>query len=214
MLKPFEMYVPLFFSLPYFIVFDVKIALILVDICSDLLTRVHEDLSRRIGAVHDELRSVRGELRSLIGVLVPDLKTALDEQAARQIHLLAVPADLAGEFEDAFRLHPACVEPDQQQYPTLRDMADAFIYRLDRSTVGFVPGLTVSERIPGVEQYLNLLKCVFLIKKMREAVELREAGELSHWPSYVMELEEVSLILPRSFPWTNSSLDLPLLTEE
>ncbi|PKS10921.1 hypothetical protein jhhlp_002679 [Lomentospora prolificans] len=152
----------------------------------DLLSRVHEDLSRRIGAVYDEVREVRHELRCLIGVLVPDLKTALDEKAARSIHLLAVPPNLELEFEDDFVLHSAC---QVDQFPPLRDMADTFIHRLDKSTVEFKPGLTVHERIPPVVQYLNLLKCVFLMGKMKQSPELQNAYELSHWPSYVMELE-------------------------
>lgn len=73
-------------------------------------------------------------------------------------------------------------------------MADAFITSLDKSTRNFKPGLTVNERIPSRPQYLSLLKCLFLMKKMQESEELEAARappSLSHWPSYVKELEEV-----------------------
>lgn len=75
-------------------------------------------------------------------------------------------------------------------------MSDAFITSLDQSTKCFRPGLTVRERIPPVDQYLNLLKCVFLLKKMKASHELKNASPQSHWPSYVKELEEVCHLDP------------------
>lgn len=91
-------------------------------------------------------------------------------------------------------------------------MADAFITSLDKSTKNFKPGLTVDERIPLRSQYLSLLKCLFLLRKMEESEELlaaREPPSQSHWPSYVKELEEVccpgpslptALTVDRNFP--------------
>lgn len=78
-------------------------------------------------------------------------------------------------------------------------MADAFIMSLDKSTRNFKPGLTVDERKPPRPQYLSLLKCLFLMKKMKESEELEAARappSLSHWPSYVKELEEVRCSYP------------------
>ena len=185
-LKPFEMYV---FRLSNSASLHVIRELIVLSCCSDLLTRIHQDLAQRIGAVHEDVLQVQSELRSLIGVLVPDLKAALDQQDALQIRLLPVPPEAEQKLEGVFRLHPAWQE---DQHPPLRDIADAFITSLDRSTKCFQPGLTVAQQMPPASQYFNLLKCLFLMKKMNISEELVNATPQSHWPSYVKELEEVS----------------------
>ncbi|SPO05465.1 uncharacterized protein DNG_08152 [Cephalotrichum gorgonifer] len=153
----------------------------------DLLTRIHHDLAERIGAVHTDVRQVHSELRTLIGVLVPDLRTALEQQDARQIRLLPVPAEVERALEVVFRLHPVWQDG---QYPPLRDLSDAFIMALEKSTKSFTPGLTVGDRIPSTMQYLNLLTCLFLLSKMQKSAELLSTPPQSHWPSYIKELEE------------------------
>lgn len=141
----------------------------------------------------------------MIGVLVPDLKTALDQQDARLIRLLPVPPEVDRDLETVFRLHSAWQEG---QYPPLRDIADAFIMSLENSTKCFRPGVRACESTPPVAQYLNLLTCLFLMRKMRESEELLAAPVQSHWPSYVNELEEVREMETRltSFNWISVAL--------
>lgn len=131
---------------------------------------------------------MRNDLRSLIDALAPDLKTALDERDALRVPLLPVPPEIEQELEGVFRSHPSCQD---EKYPPLCDIADAFLMSLDQSTKYFQPGSTVTEQTPPAGQYLNLMKCLFLVKKMEVAEELVNATPQSHWPSYFEELKEV-----------------------
>lgn len=124
-----------------------------------------------------------------MGVLVPDLKAELDQKDRLQVDLLPVPPAMEAELEAVFRDHPG-LRHDECPYPPLQDIAGAFVVSLELSTKGFNPHLTIVEKTPPVDKYLNLLICVFLLEKMESSRELQKAPERSHWPSYVQELKE------------------------
>lgn len=147
---------------------------------------MHQDLAQRIAAVHLDLHR-------LMGVLVPDLGQALDQQAQRQVHLLGVPIDVAERFRVAALTDRPEYESDEGF--ELQDLSDAFILNYNRSTISFRGGLLVTDRIPPVDQYLNLLKCVWLFKKISNSPALLNAQEDSHWPSYTRQLEDASIPL-------------------
>ena len=156
---------------------------------SDLLTQIHKDLAKGIGAIHNDVRQIHNDLLGFMGVLVPDLKTALDQKDELQIHLLPVPPEIEQCLEGIFCDHPG-LRHNEYQYPPLRDMADAFVVSLELSTKSFKPGLTRLEKTPPVDKYINLLICLFLLKKLEESKALQKAPERSHWPSYIEELKE------------------------
>jgi hypothetical protein len=131
---------------------------------------------------------VRADLRELIGVLVPSLAVALELRSRRDVHTLQIPEEIFLELTAAFNLHPSCSAGGS---PSLRDMADGFVMSYDHSTIRFRPGLTVEQKKPPIFEYLSLLKCQFLMQRMRASNELHNAPKLSHWPGYVDTLEEV-----------------------
>ncbi|TIC91276.1 hypothetical protein CH35J_011194 [Colletotrichum higginsianum] len=153
----------------------------------DLLCRVredirlvHQDLAQRINAVHLDLHR-------LIGVLVPDLEQALAQQAHRELVQLEIPATVAEGFQHSWTAE----RPEDGLDPGLREMADAFVLHYHRSTVNFTAGILVENRIPELEQYVSLLKCVWVMQRIRESPELHQSTTgLSHWPSYIQELED------------------------
>ncbi|KAK6215356.1 hypothetical protein QIS74_08375 [Colletotrichum tabaci] len=153
----------------------------------DLLCRVredirlvHQDLAQRINAVHLDLHR-------LIGVLVPDLEQALAQQAHRELVQLEIPAIVAEGFQHSWTAE----RPEDGLDPGLREMADAFVLHYHRSTVNFTAGILVENRIPELEQYVSLLKCVWVMQRIRESPELHQSTTgLSHWPSYIQELED------------------------
>lgn len=143
---------------------------------------MHEDIARRIDFVYREVVDVRQELRELIGVLVPSLAEALERRSRREVNTVPIPNELLPELVSVF---------DQHAHPSLRDMADAFIRCYDQSTKTFTPGLTVEQRTPPTFEYISLLKCQFLMQKIRASDQLRNAPPLSHWRGYIDALEEV-----------------------
>ncbi|KAL2881198.1 hypothetical protein SGCOL_003489 [Colletotrichum sp. CLE4] len=145
----------------------------------DLLCRIHEDLAGRMSAMHLDLRR-------FMGVLVPDMEQALAQQAHREPFQFEVPPNV----EDGFQRAWAADRPDDALEPSLQEMADAFVLHYHKSTIGFTAGMLVENRVPESGQYINLLKCVWLMRRIRGSTELAQPGPtLSHWPSYIQELE-------------------------
>ncbi|KAM5350607.1 hypothetical protein ACJ41O_007112 [Fusarium nematophilum] len=155
----------------------------------DLLYRVrqdiehmHHDLAYRITAAHQDIRR-------LMGVLIPDLDEALNQQARRTTVLLDVPLDLAEQFRfAALTGHP---EYRAEEDFELHELSDAFILNFNKSTNNFQAGMLVTDRIPPTEQFVNLLKCVWLFRRIQGSPALQNANkETSHWPSYARQLED------------------------
>ncbi|KAK1982055.1 hypothetical protein LZ30DRAFT_591393 [Colletotrichum cereale] len=142
---------------------------------------VHQDLAHRISAVHLDLHR-------LIGVLVPDLEHALAQQGRREPVQLEIPQIVADGLQHAWT-----AEGQQGGLgPSLQEMADVFVLHYHKSTVNFTAGILVENRIPEIEQYVSLLKCIWVMRHIRESPELRQSttSSLSHWPSYIQELED------------------------
>lgn len=156
---------------------------------------MHADLANRITHLHYDLHR-------FMGVVVPDLETELSNRQQRQIYLLDVPQ----EFADRFRLAALTDRPeyDSDESFKLGELSDAFILNFHRSTRSFQSGQRVADRIPSLEQYLNLLKCVWLFQRMRRDVPgAVDVSSDSHWPSYVRQLEDVSPIICVPDPTTD-----------
>ncbi|KAK1623925.1 hypothetical protein BDP81DRAFT_438373 [Colletotrichum phormii] len=146
----------------------------------DLLCRIHEDLAERMSAMHLDLRR-------FMGVLVPDMEQALAQQAHRESFQFEVPPSV----EDGFQRAWTADRPDDALEPSLQAMADAFVLHYHKSTIGFTAGILVENRVPELGQYINLLKCVWLMRRIRGSTEVAQPGPtLSHWPSYIQELED------------------------
>ena len=78
---------------------------------------------------------------------------------------------------------------DPAQFP-LQAAADAFFAHFEESTKRFCGGLLLHERTPTVQQYANLLKCVWLMERIETSNEFRNCSLDSYWPGYVGQLKE------------------------
>jgi hypothetical protein len=140
-------------------------------------------------ALASQIQSVHADLRRLIGVLVPDLDHELRLQTHQDAFLVAVPPAVEARFARAAWGDTTAAAASPRP---LRDLADAFVAHWERSIVGFVGGLLVETRTPAVDKWLALLKCVWLMGHMRTAAAAEPPS--SHWPSYVRQLESVSVV--------------------
>jgi hypothetical protein len=146
--------------------------------------RAHQDLANRITAVHCDLHR-------LIGVLVPDLEQELKNQSERQVFLLDVPHDVANRF----RVVALADRPEYADDSSFRleDLSDAFVFNYQNSTKNFErSGLPIADRTPPLEQYLSLMKCIWLFERMKKSVLATPTEPESHWPSFIRQLEDVS----------------------
>lgn len=122
---------------------------------------------------------------------MPSLGDALELQDQRQVHTIPIPDELCVKLEEKFLQRPSSSREDGDP-PPLRELADSFIRSFEQSTNNFKPGLTVDQKMPPTIEYISLLKCQFIMAKMKSSPELHNAPRLSHWPGYVDALEDVS----------------------
>lgn len=175
MLQPLEMWVAPFLHAPN-----------ASNILSDLLSRIYEDLNR----LDMRLDHIHTDIRQIMGVLIPDLNQELNELQMSQNHLLDVPRDIAENFKASY-LDERPVQLGDQD-PTLDCLADVLVTHFQASTRSFRSGLLVEQRTPTPEQYVNLLKSIWLLRIVKESLPHQPSNSPSHWPSYIKRLEDVS----------------------
>lgn len=131
-----------------------------------------------------------------MGLLIPDLEQELNQRERRQPpFLLEVPRDIAKRFRVAALADRPEFTGDYSF--DLGELSDAFVLNFGNSTKLLGGDPSVSHRIPPLEQYLNLLKSVWIYQRIRQHVPVRVNIESdSHWPSFVGQLEDVSLNEP------------------
>lgn len=101
---------------------------------------------------------------------------------------IIVPASAEQFFDAAYHLRSLNAPTGR---PSLTDLTDAFLANFYESTYRFQPGPELMlHRQPPNDQYVNLLKCIWLMGKIRSSEELENSVTDSHWPSYVKELEK------------------------
>lgn len=145
---------------------------------------MHADIAYRLDGIHHDIKR-------LMGVLIPDLDEALRLREQHTTVLLEVPINLAEQFR--FAALTGHSEYRTESDFDLSELSDAFIMNFRGSTANFQAGMLVTERVPPIDQYINLLKCIWLFRRIQGSRALQEADrDISHWPSYARQLEDVS----------------------
>ncbi|KAJ9642888.1 hypothetical protein H2199_004409 [Coniosporium tulheliwenetii] len=144
----------------------------------DDIADVHNDLTEQIGALRRELR----------GILVPNVDAAIAQQESQETSLLDIPPTFAAKFQEKASVgHPDFITSGKIP---LQDGADALLRLFHRSTLEFKPGRYLRDKEPSPLQYLNLLKCVWLMQELRSSSEFNNVDANSHWPGYIKQLDE------------------------
>jgi hypothetical protein len=152
---------------------------------------MHTDLAGRIGTIQNEVDEIHRKLKLLGRKLVDGLDGTWDAESSKPSEYdieipLPIRERLERDFQDYKRL-------GNGTKPSLGDITDAFIIAFRQSTVSFLPGPSTRAMTPPIRQYVSLLKCVILLERAGECQEMRDPPVLSHWPSYLRLLDEVSL---------------------
>ncbi|KAL2370407.1 hypothetical protein RJZ57_005168 [Blastomyces gilchristii] len=161
---------------------NLKIFFVLKPFEIDLLFRVHQDLAARMSSMHNDLRR-------LMGVIVPDFKEEMDHQRKDETFVIEIPPNFSLKFQQAAEInHPEFA--NGRQLP-LADTANAFVFHFGKGTAKLKAARfdLIAQRTVSVIAYVNLLKCIWLMKHM-EGYQASEGSELSHWPSYVRALNQ------------------------
>lgn len=153
---------------------------------SDLINNFHGDLARRITGLHSDVQRIGRNISTLIAQNYPEVAHAIDQRLEQELYSVSIPDPMWGRLEAMF-------ERDGPEQPaTLGEMTDCFLVHFESST-WLLPHASYGPRIrPPVSQYLALLKCQFLMNRIKNTTELRNPRRMSHWPGYVSALQEVS----------------------
>ncbi|KAK4445410.1 hypothetical protein QBC34DRAFT_472243 [Podospora aff. communis PSN243] len=159
----------------------------------DMTLRIHRALSRKLDAIQRQMNHVqydiqiiRDNVQALLRAFDPSLIPTPDGPEEDEIYVVHITDTVEEALEALYWSHPGHSEGGFF-VPPLRDIADAFIRCLEGSTKLFDPN--DFNREPPEAQYLNLLACQFLMAKMLDSEEYHNSSQLSHWPSYVRNLQ-------------------------
>jgi hypothetical protein len=148
------------------------------------LSNIHSDLVERIDAVHQSVLLLQG-------LLIPDIAQALSEQRQQMEIPLQVPDSIERKFLAATeKSRPEVRQPNR--FP-LQLGADSFLTHFENSTLSFEAGRFLADRTPQPDQYLNLLKCIWVLGRIRKSDEFAEVSQPSQdsqWPGYINQLHE------------------------
>jgi hypothetical protein len=166
-----------------------KILILLRPFELNLLSGIHRDLADRIDAVGDRVEDVHRSILHLQGLLIPDVEQAMSEQeSAVVIHL-----DIPEEIESSFRTAAERCYPEIRtagNFP-LQAGADAFVEHFEESTKNFTArGNFLNDRKPSPQQYLALLKSIWIMRCLSECNALRDTPKDSQWRGYVQQLND------------------------
>ncbi|GME27912.1 aspartate aminotransferase protein [Neofusicoccum parvum] len=140
---------------------NVKILMVLKPLEMKMLA----DLRELMLDLHEE---VMGELKEIKGILT----SPAGDAAAEDRGSLAVPDALAAKLDDALvQDRPECQDPGS--FPLQLGM-DAFLHY-------FQEGSSASE----TDSYLNLMKCLWIMSKVKRSAEYDQLSEGSLWRRYV-----------------------------
>lgn len=124
-----------------------------------------------------------------MGRLDPDYQQAPNIQAHQDTPSVEIPEHIDAKFELASavghpELAPNAWQPDEA--------VDAFVVHFHLSTAKFREGILLTERTPPPQQFLSLLKCVWIMRRLKASTHLQKVGPYSHWPSYIKQLDQVA----------------------
>ncbi|KAH8880531.1 hypothetical protein GQ53DRAFT_833275 [Thozetella sp. PMI_491] len=151
---------------------NIRIILALAPFEIDLISRIREDL----GQIMVELIDMREDIRQILRHIVPDWQRVQEAQDSIR-EGIQIPEHLALRFEEAASV--GFKESSVDEFP-LQKLFDAFLVHFD--------SLRQEGETPET-QYLNVLKCAWILKRISSSRELRDTGANSHWPSFVRRLE-------------------------
>lgn len=148
------------------------------------LSDVHHDLVERINVVHQSVLHLQG-------LLIPDVAQAMSEQGQQMELPVQVPDYIERKFlASAEKLHPEVRQPNL--FP-LQLAADSFLAHFEKSTRSFEAGRFLTDRTPQPVQYLNLLKCIWIVTRIQSSdtfAEVSQPSNDSQWPGYINKLHE------------------------
>ncbi|KAJ9608441.1 hypothetical protein H2200_007429 [Cladophialophora chaetospira] len=153
-----------------------KILIIIKPLEIDLLSQIIS----RLDAVH-------GRVEQVYGILTSNVPQAVRQQEQQLSHTLDCPPDILARFQRAAEQGNGNQRSAASR--SLTDLTETFLLHLGQSTIHFQPERTFEAQIAPTKEYVNLLKCVWLMDQIEQHRDVHPRDDESHWVSYIKGLK-------------------------
>ena len=139
--------------------------------------------------IQRDVQQLRRDVAHLTGVVTNGIGQTRNASNPPFLDSVALPDHILTRFTSAFNVNrPICFET-RSDWP-LKEGFDALVFHFSKSTIEFNSRPELGQNIPEGPQYLNLLKCIWIMERLKSSSYLRNAGLDSLWADYMRGLED------------------------
>ena len=140
-------------------------------------------------SIQRDVKDIKKGMAEMKTTLVHDLtRTSISDSSTSREEVLTVPPALALRFKEALSVEKPETFLVQDDLP-LEEGFRALIFHYFNSKSICNPRLGQKPSVPDESQYLNLIKSVWILEKLKESAHFRLAGQDSLWAECIRELE-------------------------
>ena len=147
--------------------------------------------------IRRDVQQLRRDVAHLTGIVT----NGVDPTGSSNLSYLdsiTLPDNILTRFTTAFNIkRPACFE-EKSDWP-LKEAFDALVFHFSKSTIEFNSRPELGQNIPEGPQYVNLLKCTWIMSQLKASSYFEDAGSESLWADYMRGLEDEIIIQFRRF---------------
>lgn len=137
--------------------------------------------------IHTNVLDIKTAISTLLAEQYPGVARAIEQREEQRLCPLEIPDLLCYKLDSEFQNHGL------RHPPNLQDITDCFLVHFGRSTTLSPYIQDGTQACPPLFQYLALLKCQFLMGRIKASDEIKQPQRTSYWPGYIRALEEVKL---------------------
>ena len=148
--------------------------------------------------IRRDIQQLRRDVAHLTGIVTNGVDQTRNASSPPFLDSIALPDQILTRFTIAFNINrPVCFE-EKSDWP-LKEGFDALVFHFSKSTIEFNSRPELGQNIPEGPQYLNLLKCVWIMEQLKSSSYFTNAGTDSLWADYMRGLEDELRIQFRRF---------------
>ena len=148
--------------------------------------------------IRRDVQQLRRDVAHLTGIVTNGVSQTRNASNPPFLDSAALPDHILTRLTTAFNVNrPVCFE-ERSDWP-LKEGFDALVLHFSKSTIEFNSRPELGQNIPEGPQYLNLLKCIWIMEQLKSSSYFIDAGTDSLWADYMRGLEDEIRIQFRRF---------------
>ena len=148
--------------------------------------------------IRGDVQQLRRDVAHLTGIVTNGVGRMGNVPIPPLIDTVTLPEHISTRFTIAFNVDPPVCFQERSDWP-LKEGFDALVYHFSKSTIEFNSRPELGQNIPEAPQYLNLLKCVWIMERLKSSSYFTNTGTDSLWADYMRSLEDEIRVQFRRF---------------